>query len=62
MFSFFWFIQIEWKDYVNHLLNVTNVRVTSSEQVLIYEQQYFEQMSRLVLETLNAPDGKMYVS
>lgn len=50
---------IEWKDYVNHLLNVTNVRVTSSEQVLIYEQQYFEQMSRLVLETLNAPDGKI---
>lgn len=53
--------QINWTDYVNHLLNVTSVRVNSSEQILIYESQFFNALSSLIRDRLRSSDGRVYV-
>lgn len=50
---------INWTDYVNHLLNVTSVRVNSSEQILIYESLFFSALSSLIHDRLRSSDGRV---
>jgi len=53
-------VQLNWKQYFNHILSVTPYRVNESEPIIVKEPEFLRQLSRIVLQMLSTTEGRRY--
>ena len=53
--------QINWVEYLNHLLKVSNIQITDREKVVLFAPEFMKQLSDLINDMTKTDEGKKWV-